>query len=340
MEIFRITPTTSVFASGTAFSSDSPGADTLIVEPGAFLVSTGFRGASLAPTGAWTVTVNGSIVSATDAGILLGTGVSVSTIKIGVDGEVQGATAGIILSSSANLNNAGTVAAEAVGGSGIQISNGGTHVITNSGQITAPSIAIFDIGGTSNDTVRNSGTINGGLLLSGGNDTVNNSGTINGNVLLGNDTNRLTNSGALNSVSGGSGSDTVTDFVIVGDVIKSGTITGFVSLGGGNDTFNGGANPETVLDGDGADIMSLGGGNDRYTATGNNGADGIDTVRGGAGIDTYDASAAISTVQINLDTVAHAGMGLVAANTATGFEIAGIANDTIFGFENASGGDQ
>ena len=66
MATFRVTPATSVVTSANAvyaFSSDSLGADTLIVDPGAFLISTAFNsgGASLANTGGWTVTVNGSI---------------------------------------------------------------------------------------------------------------------------------------------------------------------------------------------------------------------------------------------------------------------------------------
>ena len=72
--------------------------------------------------------------------------------------------------------------------------------------------------------------------------------------------------------------------------------------------------------------------------------DGNDLVRGGLGIDTYDASAATGPVFINLDTVAHdfgplaPGVGLVAANTAAGTDVAGNGNDAIFGFENVNCG--
>jgi hypothetical protein len=79
----------------------------------------------------------------------------------------------------------------------------------------------------------------------------------------------------------------VTDYAIVGDVIKSGSILGIVDLRFGDDIFNGGGKSERVLDGDGADIVNLGGGVDTYIATGNKGADGIDTGRGQVGIDTY-----------------------------------------------------
>jgi Ca2+-binding RTX toxin-like protein len=290
MAIFKITPATSVFVPiGSAFVSDTPGADALIVDPSAYLITTtpGSFGAFLANTGAWTVTVNGSIVSQSDVGIFLAAGnAAVSTIKIGVNGEVQGAgggilPAGIVAESSANINN--------------------------------------------------SGLINGAIGLSGGNDTVTNSGLLLGSVLLGDGTNHLTNSGTIDGfVVGGNGSDTVTDFAIVGDVMKSGTITGTISLGAGNDTFLGGANAETVQDGNGADIVKLGGGNDTYIETGN--PDGIDIVRGGAGIDTYDASGSVSAVNfINLGTVFVPGEP---ANTA----FLDTNKDLIFGFENAMGG--
>jgi Ca2+-binding RTX toxin-like protein len=347
MAIFHITPATSRFTSNPGENAlgppadDTPGADTLIVDPGAYLISVNVNGAFLANTGAWTVTVNGSIVSQNSLGIALNFGnTAVSTIKIGVDGEVQGGNA-MLLGSSANINNAGVIAGS--NGFAIEIVDIGTHTITNSGEITASGAAAIEVFSISNDTVRNSGTINGAIELSAGTDKVTNTGTINGLISLGDGTNKLTNSGTIDGfVSGGSGADTVTNFAIIVDVIKSGTITGTIRLGAGNDKFTGGANPETVQDGDGADVVSLGGGNDTYLPGGSSVAgDGIDIIKGGAGIDTYDASGVIGPVAINLDNVAHEispGMGLVAANTATGPNISGTAKDTITGFENANGG--
>jgi hypothetical protein len=352
MAIFKIKPADSVLTSvlfADAFFSDTPSADTLIVDPGAFLIATNNgNGAVLSATGAWTVTVNGSVVSQTGSGsgIALGGGnAAVSTIKIGVDGAVQGPV-GITLFSPANINNAGTIGT-IVGGAGaaILISNGGSNTITNSGVINGGALAIADTG-TSNDTLRNSGTINGAIALSGGDDTLKNTGTITGVVSLGTGNNTLTNSGIIGAdVNGENGSDTVTNFAIVGGVIKSGIITGTVLLSGGNDKFTGGANSEIVHDGTGADVTSLGGGKDKYIANGASlGENSIDITKGGAGIDTYDASLAVGAVFINLDTVAHdfspfiPGAGIVAANTAMGTDIAGSAKDTIFGFENANGG--
>jgi Ca2+-binding RTX toxin-like protein len=286
MAIFKITPAKSVFndlaplpgIDPNAFDSDSAGADTLIVNPGAFLISRFGNGAFLAPTGAWTVAVNGSVISQTNVGLLLAGGnTTVSTIKIGVDGGVQGGLQGIQLASAGNVNNAG--------------------LISSSGGIAIGSL------GFQNDTVINSGQIIGFVDLSGGDDKV-------------------------------------TNFVMIGDVMKSGTITGTIYLGVGNDKFFGGNNAERVNDDDGADSYTFGGGNDIYIATGLSGADLNDIIRGGAGIDTYDASAA-NDVRINLDTVAHDLNGFVpvAANTAIGPAISGgFAKDSIFGFENANGG--
>jgi serralysin len=93
----------------------------------------------------------------------------------------------------------------------------------------------------------------------------------------------------------------------------------------------------------GADTYKLGGGNDSYRATGNTGADGNDVISGGTGVDLYSAEGATSPVNINLDTVKHDFApfdvgGEVAANTATGSDVAGGGTDTIIGFENANGG--
>jgi len=71
MAIFHISPATSVLKNdGTiAFVGDSSGLDTLIVDPGSYLVSANNGdGALLAATGAWMVNVNGSIVAQDQCG--------------------------------------------------------------------------------------------------------------------------------------------------------------------------------------------------------------------------------------------------------------------------------
>jgi hypothetical protein len=288
----------------------------------------------LPQTGAWTVTVNGSIVSQFGAGILLASGnAAVSTIKIGVDDEVEGGNVGIFLASSGNIINAGHISS--VGFAGIGISSGGTHTITNSGEISGPG-AIF-VSDTSNDTVKNSGTMNGAISLSPGNDTVTNTGTINGEISLGDGSNHLTNSGTITGtlLVGGSGNDTVTNY---------GTINGEVTLlNGTNHLANAGKIGDDVLAGIGADIVT------DFAIVGDVMKSGIitGTIDLGAGNDTYDASNAAGAVFINLDSIAHdlapifPGEGFVAANTAAGNDISGTgtAVDTISGFENANGGE-
>jgi Ca2+-binding RTX toxin-like protein len=243
MAIFKITPTTSVFTTvpgDNAFDLDTPSADTLIVDPGAFLINPTIsgNGAVLAATGAWTVTVNGSIFSQFGAGIRLDAGnPAVSAINIGVGGSVHGSD-GIVLDSSAVINNAGTIVSPSVGGEfGILIRNGGTHTIINSGEITSFGGLAIEVTGTSNNTVKNSGTINGFIALSSGNDTVTNSGFVD-DVALGAGNNRLTNSGVMGTVNGSfSSSATVSNSgfisaVIVGNGTNHLTNSGF--FGGGN----------------------------------------------------------------------------------------------------------
>lgn len=201
----------------------------------------------------------------------------------------------------------------------------GSDTFTNSGSIADD---VIITGGT--NTFTNSGSIGHDVLIEDGTNTITNSGTIGGGVQLGAGTNTLTNTGTIGGdVWDGGGTDTVT---------STGKILGVVDLGVGNDVFTGGKNVETVLDGDGADTNKLGGGNDIYVATGHSGTDGIDTIDAGTGIDTYDASSATHPVLINLDTIAHDDIILIAGNTATGSDVAGAFKDTITNFENANGG--
>ena len=310
MAIFHITPAKSVFKDdGTnAFEGDNPGPDTLIVDPDAYLISTNFgNGALLAATGAWTVNLNGSIVSQNHVGIVLAAGnPAVSTINIGVNGGVHGAT-GISVGSPANINNAGTIDAEGImGGVGILISDSGTNTITNSGKINGLFGFSIEVTGTSTDKVHNSGSIDGSVALSGGNDTVTNSGLLDGFTLdLGNGTNRLINSGQLDGqhVLGGSGADTVSNsgFVFspdvqLGDGINHLTNSGRMeaNIRGGNDKdiiVNSGTMPSG---GGGVGDVSLGDGNNTLI---NSGA--IEgSVMGGTGADTVANFGSLSFVQL------------------------------------------
>jgi Ca2+-binding RTX toxin-like protein len=152
----------------------------------------------------------------------------------------------------------------------------------------------------------------------------------------------LTNMGIISSepfgeaVFLGDFADTFNNFKKVGKVIKSGTVLGPITLGGGDDHFNGGAKSETVREGDGSDTIKFGGGNDFYLTAPNpflpNTADGADIINGGAGVDTYDLTGVAAVFLINLDTIEHDGL---AAQTAIKVFA---TTDTIISFENVIGG--
>ena len=87
MAIFKKTAANSVITNfAAAFNADTVlTADTLIVDPGAFLISTNplFHAVDLANTGAWTVTISGSVFGVGSTGISLASGnAAVSTITV------------------------------------------------------------------------------------------------------------------------------------------------------------------------------------------------------------------------------------------------------------------
>jgi Ca2+-binding RTX toxin-like protein len=214
---------------------------------------------------------------------------------------------------------------------GIVYGGGGKDQVTNT-KLIVGSVRLED--GTNKLT--NSGVIGGSVNSGSGADTIDNSGSISGMVNMGGGVNTLTNSGAITGVVfGGAGKDTVTN---------TGTIRGYVSLGDGDDLYTGGSGEDIVQDGGGSDVTNLGSGNNTYVAVRQNGVDGTDVVSASSDIDTYDASAANSKVMINLDKAAHdfapfvPAANRVAANTATGADVAGNFKDTITGFNNAIGG--
>src|SRR5262245_30108127 len=128
MAIFKITPADSKFHdTGTAspFADDSPGADVLTLDTGAFLIASNKMDAVvLGNTGGWTVTVNGSILSTQlGDGIELAAGnAGASKITISADGDVGGAGSAIRVGSSTTIANAGVVSGQ---NNGISIFGGG-----------------------------------------------------------------------------------------------------------------------------------------------------------------------------------------------------------------------
>jgi hypothetical protein len=106
MATFKITPQTSVFQVGinvNAFEDGTAGADRLIIDAGAFLVATGGgAGAILENSGAWDVTINGSV----SGGLLLDfNNAAASNVVVGKTASVDT----VFLGSEANFSNAGRV---------------------------------------------------------------------------------------------------------------------------------------------------------------------------------------------------------------------------------------
>jgi hypothetical protein len=258
MASYKISPAGSIYATGAgqhAFNLDSKDADTFVLDPSAFLIAAGAggNGAVLANTKPWQATINGSIISTTASGLVLNSGNSgTSKISIGTEGSISGDIIGVSLNSAANISNAGTIK----GYVGVSIENAGAHVIKNTGTIYAIDAAIIDYDGLSNETVTNSGIIQGAVMLGGGNDSFANSGiaTRGGNgaakVDLGGGNDTFTNSGGIGAdVHAGDGNDILTN---------SGSINGSkVDLGIGNDKFtNTGQIFSFVYGGEGADSVT------------------------------------------------------------------------------------
>lgn len=177
----------------------------------------------------------------------------------------QNAT-GVLANGGGTINNAGSIT-----GADIGLNSGnGVATLTNSGTITGQNGAGVNFFGTFNNTLDNTGTINGnGALFDGvatavqfsdGADTLNmNAGSINGAVQQGrgNDTLNLT-AGSIGAVSQGDGNDT---FLMTG-----GSVGGVIDLGAGDDTAtlrdltNANLSPtQRIVGGSGTDLLEFAG---------------------------------------------------------------------------------
>lgn len=285
MAIFNVTSRSTTQPGDHAFNSDSALADTLNVGSGVSLTTTGAgsRGALLAPTGAWTVNVDGRIFSENSIGLDLAAGnTASSTIKN--SGTVEGEEAAIAVRSSAEIVNSGKVVGTV---NGVTIHNGGTHAVANSGLIRGDSFSIIDVNGLSNDKVTNSGTLDGAVSLGGGANDLINSGIIEGAVSGGNGTDAFRNSNTIfGDVSLGGGTNTLTN------ENRFALIEGNAVGGSGNDTINnfGGTITGTVFLGDGTNRL-----NNSGTIRGEEGSfnPNLDSVIGGSGNDTVSNSGTI-----------------------------------------------
>lgn len=180
-----------------------------------------------------------------------------------------------------------------------------THI--NSGAITAD-IAFAVTSGTNNlkisDTLINSGTIDGAIILSDGGDLLRNSGAISGRSLLG-------------------AGDDVYDG-------RTGTHRGSIEGGDGADTLIGGGGAESLYGDEGADRIFAGAGDDFVE-----GGDGGDALDGGGGFDTISYYESLASVRIDLA----AGTAIAGGNTdkIRNFEqvIGSRSNDIIIGSATA-----
>lgn len=237
-------------------------------------------------------------------------------------GRVTGVTGVDMLSGDMRLVNHGEIVA--TGTTGIRLASmatGAVSTITNTGTITAGSLAIS--GGNQQDFLFNTGTINGDINLGGGDDWLDlRGGHVSGAVsgALGSDTYLISEAVvALVEAAGIPGEiDTVRStvsyqleanfeaLVLLGatDVTGQGNAAGnavtgnagdnrLSGLGGqdgvagnaGNDTLLGGTGNDTLTGGDGDDVLRGGVGLDTL-----NGGDGDDSLLGGAGKDLMTGS--------------------------------------------------
>jgi len=219
----------------------------------------------------------------------------------------------------------------------------GNDTFTNKGTIGYTSLSGSVLSaGAGNDTITNNGSAEGDIYAGAGNDHLTNTGTVYGKVDLGGDQDTANNSGVITGMfDAGSGNDQFTN---------TGTVFGTIIMGDGDDVFTGGNQVDKVMDGMGHDTYKLGGGNDTFIAIDTtHDAATDDIVDGGANSqnlaqniygDTYDASASLYDVLVNLDSVAHVGLGDdatagLAARMTSGVSI---GHDTITGFEVVLGG--
>ncbi|MGH6737316.1 MAG: calcium-binding protein [Methyloceanibacter sp.] len=300
-----------------AYTAAGPGE--IIVDPLATVHATAADTPALTLTlGSWSVVVNGGVAADSGHGINLRDAGAFSSQVIVDEGAAISAggssSSGINAAHVTNITNRGSITG---GYAGINATDSGFIKNSETGMIEGARYGIRF--GGDDLLLLNGGTIKGGefaVLGGSGVENIANYGTIEGGVFL------------------GDGNDIFQNYVSEDGVTQYGTVTGRIVLGKGTDIFEGGDTNETVVDGDGKDLVKLAGGNDAWFGFLAGGDDVDETIDGGAGVDTYDASQSGAVgVAINLDTVAHNGH---AARTADDFN-ATTASDTIFSFENAVG---
>jgi RTX calcium-binding nonapeptide repeat (4 copies) len=244
-----------------------------------------------------TNTATGQIMSSQTAVVLSGAG----TQRISNAGDLDGGIGAVRVDSTPNpgaiktvITNTGHLQggeyAMSLGGNNASVFNHGTMdggsvaavqmafgsltlALVNTGTIRAgDGVAI--LGNASVETITNSGTIIGNLLLAAGADRVTNAGLIRGAVDLGTgaDVVNTIEGRITGSITGGLGNDTV----------LGGAAGEAISGGADNDRLAGNGGDDVLLGGLGLDALSGGAGNDRLT-----GDLGKDALTGGIGADLF-----------------------------------------------------
>ncbi len=249
-----------------------------------------------------TVSIAGTVAGYT-AIDQIGSGADINILAGGI---VSAAYVAIDMTGGSTVSNDGMIS----GSRGIYCD--GSVFVTNTGTLGGEIDAMFVLGA---GTLRNTGTISaaGTAVFIDGLANISNFGDILGGVSTQDADDTITNRGLMAGiVQTGLGDDVVdTD---------GGRIEGQVYLGGGDDTFTGGAFGDQVRGDAGRDDISTGGGDDWIIAASGDGSDDVD---GGNGIDTYDGRLLTTKLVVNL---------------TTGIARNGAATDLLTGIERAFGG--
>lgn len=330
MAIYQITTANSVLTTADqqpAFRSDSPGADTLIVDAGAYLKATGADSiaAYLNDTLAWTVQINGLVHSETDVGLYMEiNNAPASSVSVGVGGEIRGSIAACY--NPMNLINAGFIYGIETG---VYATAAAAQTIRNAGTIYGGILSFA--GSPFADTVTNTGFFEGDMQFDDGADLFINSNvifdnvdmgmgddavtnakgaTISGDLALGGGHDRFTNIGGISgSAFAGEGNDTIVNKghfakdVFLGNGANSLTSSGFI----GGLVFGGTGSDIVKNSGTIAGVVDLGGGDDSFT--GGNAIETLvdgaasDTVKLGGGDDFYFAIGAFNQTEDGTDVI-------------------------------------
>ena len=223
-------------------------------------------------------------ISFTNNGTITGNTTGVATV---FDGRFEGTNTGTITSQAGDavaigvrqggiFTNDGLITTAATDSNAVDVffTGAGGPVVTfvNNGTVRANGDDAIDMDSNDANRLFNFGTIEGGVLLGSEDDFFRQRGTMEGDVQLGAGDDRF---------SGGSGSTTGTVFAGTGDdLVIGGAAADLLQGEGGADLMRGNSNRDTIYGGFGQDTIRGDAGNDT-----SGGGGGRDELRGGSGMD-------------------------------------------------------